>query len=74
MFLVALDRPDLFKQAKKAHSAALNSPYFNGDRELLQRISKTETKSAVASRIAALSVQRMAERGLKYLKRREINL
>ena len=72
--LVALDRPDLFKKSRKAHAKALNSPYFNGDRELLTRITKTETKSAVASKLAALSVQRMAERGLTYLKRREINL
>ena len=59
---------------KRKNSNALRSSYFKGDKLLLDRITRTESKSAVASQKAAFAVQRLAERGLKYLKRREINL
>ena len=70
--LVALQTNSL--EPKRAISKALKCPYFKGDKLLLDRITRTEVKSAVASQKAAYAVQRLAERGLKYIKRREINL
>ena len=71
-FLVILATNDL--TVKRRKSSALRSPYFKNDKLLLDRINRTEAESTVASKKAVFAVQRLAERGLKYLKRREINL